>query len=370
MLKTGKTDNMFKTVLEHDALFSLIKALVAVVLAFFLGFVILLITGSNPVEAYRALFQGAFGSKRGFGETLLSTTPLIFGGLGFALAYRCKLFNIGLEGQIAVGGLVAAFLGYSIKGLPMFLHLPLCLVGAALGGAIWGFGPGFLKARYGIHEVISVIMMNHLAFKISAYMVSVQGPMKDRLDDMPASPVIMDSAKIVRVLPRSRLHWGILIAVLVAVVVWFILFKTRLGYRIRAVGQNKFAAEAGGIDVNRQIVIAMSLSGALGGLAGGVEILGVHYRLFAAFSPGYGFDSIAVALLGVVHPFGILGSAFLFGVLRSGSIMMQALVGVSKDMVSVVTAIIIFCMGMGDPLGRLIQDKFLRRSYGHSGKNS
>jgi simple sugar transport system permease protein len=252
----------------------------------------------------------------------------------------------------------------------MLIHLPICLVGAGLGGALWGIGPGYLKARFGIHEVISVIMMNHLAFKISAYMVSVQGPMKDRQDEMPASPIIMDSAKIVRVWARSRLHWGILIAIVMAVVVWFILFKTRMGYRIRAVGKNRFAAEAGGIDVNKQIVIAMALSGALGGLAGGVEILGVHYRLLAAFSPGYGFDSIAVALLGVVHPFGILGSAFLFGVLRSGSIMMQAMVGVSKHMVSVVTAIIIFCMGMGDPFGRLIQDKFLRRSHGNSEKNS
>jgi len=354
-------------ILENNILLSFFKAFVAIFCAFILGFIILLITGNNPVEAYGALFRGAFGSKRGFGETLLSTTPLLFGGLGFALAYRCGLFNIGIEGQIAVGGLAAAFLGYSVKGLPMILHLPLVIGGAALAGALWGIGPGFLKARFGIHEVIGTIMMNHIAFKISAYMVSVQGPMKDRLDEMPASPFIEDSAKIVRIWPGTRLHWGILIALVMAVVVWFILFRTRLGYKIRAVGRNRFAAETGGISIGKHIILAMTLSGALGGLAGGVEILGIHYRLLASFSPGYGFDSIAVALLGMLHPFGIIASAFLFGVLRSGSILMQAMAGVSQHMVQVISAIIIFFMGMSGPLGMVIKEKILRGRNGSSG---
>ncbi len=359
-----KKEPLLGRLLEDNTLFSVFKVVVTIILALLFGFLILFLTRYNPVEAYAALFRGAFGSKRGFGETVLSTTPLLFSGLGFALAYQCKLFNIGLEGQIAMGGLVAAFLGYSITGLPPFLHLPVCILGAALAGAVWGFGPGYLKARYGIHEVISVIMMNHIAFKISAYMVSVQGPMKDRLDEMPASPFVMDSAKIIRIWKGTRLHWGIFIAVGVSVLVWFLLYKTRTGYKIRAVGKNRFAAETGGIDVKRHIILAMSLSGALGGLAGGVEILGMHYRLFSAFSPGYGFDAIAVALLGMLNPFGIIGSAFLYGVLRSGSILMQAMVGVSKDMVSVITAIIIFFMGVGDPLGRVIQEKMVRKRHG------
>lgn len=351
-------------IFENEGAFSVIKVVTTLILAFLFGFLILYVTRYNPVAAYGALFKGAFGSKRGLSETILSTTPLIFSGLGFALAYRCKLFNIGLEGQIAMGGMAAAFLGYSIKGLPAVIHLPICIIGAALAGALWGFGPGYLKAKFGIHEVISVIMLNHVAFKVSAYMVSVQGPMKDRLDEMPASPIIQATAKMVRIWKGTRLNWGIFLAIAVAFIIWYLLFKTRTGYRIRAVGKNQFAAEAGGINVKRQIILAMSLSGALGGLAGGVEILGIHYRLLASFSPGYGFDAIAVALLGVLQPFGIIGSAFIYGMLRSGSILMQAMVGVSKDMVSVITAIIIFFMGMGDPLGRVIRGKLLRKKDG------
>ncbi len=344
---------------NNNILSSFAKAFIAIFFAFVLGFIILIITGNDPFQAYGALFRGAFGSRRGIGETLLSTTPLILSGLGFAVAYRCKLFNIGLEGQIAMGGMVAAFLGYSLKGLPPVPHLFIVIAASALGGAIWGFGPGFLKARFGIHEVISVIMMNHIAFKLSAYMVSVQGPMKDRLDEMPASPFIQDSAKIVRIWKGTRLHWGILIAVATAILIWFLLFRTRLGYRIRAVGKNPFAAETGGIKISTHIIVAMTLSGALGGLAGGVEILGVHYRLLAAFSPGYGFDAIAVALLGMVHPLGLMASASLFGVLRSGAILMQAVAGVSQDMVQVISAIVIFFMGMSEPLGRVLKARGL-----------
>jgi len=361
-----KKDSLYSRIVQNNALFSVIKIIITLFAAFFVGFIILLLTGYDPFYAYATLFRGAFGSKRGIGETVLSTTPLIFSGLGFALAYRCKLFNIGLEGQIAMGGLVAAFLGYAVKGLPVVIHLPLCIIGAALAGALWGLGPGYLKARFNIHEVISVIMMNHIAFKISAYMVSVQGPMKDRLDDMPASPFILQSAKIVRIWKGTRLHWGIFLALAAAVLVWFLLFKTRMGFKIRAVGKNMYAAETGGIDVKKHIILAMALSGALGGLAGGVEILGIHYRLLAAFSPGYGFDAIAVALLGMVQPFGIIGSAFIYGILRSGSILMQAVVGVNKDMVSVITSIIVFFMGMSDPVGRLLKDRVLRKKHGNS----
>jgi simple sugar transport system permease protein len=357
-------NSLYNIFIENDSVFAFIKALLAVLFAFIIVYFILLATGYSPIPVYKALFQGAFGSKRGFGETLLSTTPLLFSGLGFALAYRCGLFNIGLEGQITMGGIAAAFFGFIIPEINPLVHVVVCILAGALAGGMWGFIPGYLKAKFGVHEVISVIMLNHIAFKFAAYLVSMQGPMKDKIDDMPASPIISESAKIVRIVSRTRLHWGIFLGIAVALLTWLLLYRMRLGYKIRAVGKNRYAAETAGISMKKHIIIAMALSGALGGLAGAVEILGVHYRLFAAFSPGYGFDAIAVALLGMVNPIGIIASSFLFGILRSGSVFMQAMYGVNKDMVSVITAIIVFFMGMSIPIGILIKDRIKRKSHG------
>jgi len=331
------------------------RSLLALFLALAVVFLVMPVLGANPLGAYSSLFAGAFGSKQAIGETSLAMTPLLISSLGFALAYKCGLFNIGLEGQIQVGAVAAAFVGYSIHGLPSAVHLPLALAASLAAGAIWGLGPAILKARFGIHEVISTIMMNYIAFKLSAYMVSVQGPMKDRLDLMPASPVIESSAKLARIMGGTRLTWGIAIALVAAFLVWFLLSKTRLGYKLRVVGQNHFAAEVGGIRASHYYVIAMMLSAGLGGLAGGVETLGVHYRLLASFSPGYGFDAIAVSLLGGLHPLYIIVSSFIFGALRSGAILMQAKEGMSKDIVQVISTVIIFVMSMADPLGRLIK---------------
>ncbi len=340
------------------------KSLLALFLALAGVFFLMPILGANPVGAYSSLFAGAFGSRPAIGETSLAMTPLLISSLGFALAYKCGLFNIGLEGQIQVGAIAAAYVGYSLHGLPSIVHLPLALGGSLLAGALWGMGPGLLKARFGIHEVISTIMMNHIAFKLSAYMVSVQGPMKDRMDLMPASPLIEGSAKLARIMNGTRLTWGIVIALVAAILVWFIFTKTRLGYKLRVVGQNRFAAEVGGIHSSHYYVIAMMLSAGLGGLAGGVETLGIHYRLLASFSPGYGFDAIAVALLGGVHPLYTIVSSFIFGALRSGAILMQAKEGMSKDIVQVISTVIIFVMSMADPLGRLIKRRIGLKTNG------
>ncbi len=359
-----KKNFLYSAFIDNDSVFAFIKAILAVFFAFFVVYFILLATGYKPFLVFAALFKGAFGSRRCIGETMLSTTPLLLGGLGFAVAYRCGLFNIGLEGQITMGGIAAAFFGFIIPEINPVIHVFICISAGIVAGGLWGFIPGYLKARFGVHEVISVIMLNHIAFKIAAYLVSMQGPMKDKLDNMPASPFISNSAKIVRIMERTRLHWGIFLAIGVALLVWLLLFRMRLGYKIRAVGKNPFAAEASGISIKKHIVLTMVISGALGGMAGAVEILGVHYRLFAAFSPGYGFDAIAVALLGMVNPLGIIASAFLFGILRSGSVFMQAMYGVNKDMVSVITAIIVFFMGMSIPIGIMLKNRIKRNTDG------
>lgn len=323
-------------------------------LALTVGALILLVFGENPVSAYLALLKGALGSKRTIAETLLSTTPLLLGGLAVAVGFRCGLFNMGVEGQIVLGGLLPAYLGYAIS-LPWYLHLPLGLVSGSLVGAFWGAIPGYLKARHRIHEVITTIMLNYIAFAIGGYMVAVGGPMKELDGSLPASPFILQSARLPRLLEGTRLTGGIFIAVFVAFLVWIFLFKTRLGYKLRAVGFNRDAAEYAGISSQRFTVIAMVLSGSLGGLAGAIEVLGVHYRFFENFSPGYGWDAIAVALLGLTHPAGVAAAALLLGVLRSGSVAMQAVAQISKDVVLVLTALIIFFTAMNQSLRPILE---------------
>ena len=357
---TDKRDSPKKKQTPLTALISPMQFILGVLLAFVAGALFLLLFQEDPVEAYRALFKGAFSSKRYIAETLLSTTPLIFGGLAVALGFRCGLFNMGVEGQIVLGGMVAAYIGYAWE-LPAAIHLPLAILGGAIAGGLWGAIPGYLKARHKIHEVITTIMLNYIVFQIAAYMIAVGGPMKAD-NELPVSPDVLPTAQLTRIWEGTRLSGGIFIALAMAVLTWFFLFKTRLGYKMRAVGLNAAAAEYAGIHPGRMMVLAMFFSGALGGVAGAVEVLGVHYKFYATFSPGYGWDAIAVALLGQLHPAGVVASAFLFGVLRSGSITMQALAQISKDIVLVLTALIIFFTAMNKTLRPILERSILRLS--------
>jgi general nucleoside transport system permease protein len=355
---SGNTPERKKSGFSLIGLISPTQFIIGVVLAFLAGAVILLVFNENPVEAYSALYKGALGSKRTIAETLLSMTPLIFGGLAVAVGFRCGLFNMGVEGQIILGGLVSAYLGYSIS-LPKIIHLPVTLIAGALVGALWGAIPGYLKAYHKIHEVITTIMLNYIAFAIAAYMIAVGGPMKDE-GQLPVSPKMFDTAILGRILEGTRLSSGIFIALAIAFIAWVFLFKTRLGYKLRAVGHNPDAAEYAGIKPKQMTVMAMLISGFLGGMAGAVEVMGVHYRFYEAFSPGYGWDSIAVALLGLLHPVGVVAAAALFGILRSGSAAMQALAGISKDMVLVLSALIIFFTAMNQSLRPALERFVLR----------
>jgi len=349
-----------KRKLSLMSLISPAQFILGVFLAFVAGALFLWAFQEDPVAAYSALFKGAFSSKRYIAETLLSTTPLIFGGLAVALGFRCGLFNMGVEGQIVLGGMMAAYIGYAWE-LPKVIHLPLTILGGAIVGGLWGAIPGYLKARFKIHEVITTIMLNYIVFQVAAYMIAVGGPMKAD-SELPVSPDILPTAQLVRIWEGTRLSGGIFIALAMAVLVWFFLFKTRLGYKMRAVGSNADAAEYAGIKPGRMMVQAMFLSGALGGIAGAVEVLGVHYKFYATFSPGYGWDAIAVALLGLLHPIGVVASAFLFGVLRSGSITMQAIAQISKDIVLVLTALIIFFTATNKTLQPILERAVTRFS--------
>jgi simple sugar transport system permease protein len=314
------------------------------------------------VQAYGALFSGALGKPTDvvaglqsffatgdraalykaiypFTESLVLSTPYIFAGLSVAVGFRCGLFNIGAEGQFFMGALAAAFVGYSIDGLPAYIHLPLAVLAGALAGAIWGAIPGFLKARFGAHEVVNTIMMNWIAFRLSDWLLN--GPMKAG-GFRPVTPNVAVTAEIPRFFPDPlRFNWGFVLALVMALVVYWLLFKTTLGFEIRAVGANPDAAKYAGMSVVRNFVLVMTISGALAGLAGTVQVLGVDHWVGQGFSAGYGFDSIALALLGKSHPFGVVLSALLFGILRGGATTMQSLARIPIHIISVIQGMVI-----------------------------
>ncbi len=290
-------------------------------------------------DGYSGLAEGAFGSGAAIIATLVRSTPYIFAGLAVALAFRCGLFNIGVEGQLLIGALVAAWAGFGIEGLPAIIHLPLTLLAGMAGGFLWGAIPGVLKARTGAHEVITTIMLNYIAAQIGGYMLS--GPWKDPnpLNVVAQTPRIAEAARLPALLPG--LHWGVPLAFLTAVAVWYFLWKTTWGFEIRTVGANSAAAAYAGIAVSRNVVLALGLSGLLAGLAGAVQVAGVNYRSTLGFNLGYGFDSIAIALLGKNTVVGVVLSALLFGALRSGATLMQFRTQISADIISVIQALIL-----------------------------
>jgi len=360
---------------------SLLVPFLAIVTALIIGAVVIIATDASVYEAfgegfgrgigrafavigraYGAYFTGAFGDPvrlvTAFAggethqilraiypitETLRISTPYIFAGLAVALGFQGGLFNIGAEGQYFVAGLTTVFVGYSLQGLPGIIHLPLAILAGMAGGALWGGIPGLLKGKTGAHEVINTIMMNYIAFRLAEYLLDVGGPMA-RGDGRPVSPEIQPSAYLPQLFPNRiemRLNAGFLLALAVAFGVWWLLYKTTLGYEIRTVGQNPHAARYAGIHVARTIVLTMGLSGALAGLSATTDILGVLRFMPNAFFSGYGFDAIALALLGKSHPLGVVLASLLFGALRAGAQNMQGIARVPVDLTAIIQGLII-----------------------------
>lgn len=328
---------------------SMVVPVLAVITALLLGAVIIFFTSggfgnaSQALEtvflAYQGLIEGAFFKERGFSETLVATTPYIFSGLAVAFAFKGGLFNIGAEGQFFLGAITAAWVGFAL-GLPPIIHLLFALGMGFLGGALWGAIPGYLKARTGAHEVITTIMLNYTAFLLVDWLVT--GPLRSKTGTAPKTPDVLESARLPTFFaPPDRLHLGFVLAVLTAILIWWILNKTTLGFEIRTVGSNRFAAQYAGISVARIFVLTMGIAGGLAGLSGAVEVLGLQHNLPAFFSAGYGFDSIAVALLAHSDPLGVIPSAFLFGALRNGADLMELRSGVSKQIISIIQALIL-----------------------------
>ena len=334
--------------------------LLSVVFAMAIGSIIIAASGKDPVLAFGALLKGAFGSPeqwqignfRAFGDTISRATPLAFAGLAIAFGFRANLFNIGANGQLLLGAVTAAFLGLVLGGQPTWVAIPLILIGAALAGAAWAFIPAILKAKVGAHEVITTMMFSWIALYLTSWIIS--GPLKDAAGNSqtPMLPQAVWLPTLDQLLPGIfrvpvRAHLGFIIAIGLAVLVWWILKKTTLGYGVRAVGFNQWAAQNGGISIAITTVYALCISGALAGLAGASEVLGVQHRMFDEVSAGsgFGFTGIAVALLAKNHPIAVIFSAILFGALSAGAGMMQLTANVPDKIIMIVQALIIFFVG-------------------------
>jgi len=313
--------------------------LAAVFLALLIGAIVLLISGASPIAAYAALFKGSFGSMAAFERTLEKATPLVFSGLAVAFAFKAGLFNIGAQGQLLLGALTAATIGFMVHGLPPWLHASLALLGGGLAGALYGYIPGALKAYTGAHEVITTIMLNYIAINITDYLAD--GPLKDTSPGniVARTPEILDSAKIPTI---AHIPMGFVISVVAAAIIAWLLWSTTFGYEIRTVGLNPHAARYAGMRVAFTIIMTMAISGFLAGIGGAVETQGVVGRYQPGFNVGLGFDGITIALLGRTNPFGVIPASIVVGAMKAGSSQMQFDAGVAKEITDVIQALILF----------------------------
>ncbi|MEA4969764.1 MAG: ABC transporter permease [Candidatus Pelethousia sp.] len=331
-----------------------VNPIISIILALAFGAVLIVVIGNDLGAAYSALILGAFGNLTAFSETLLAATPLMFTAMAFSVAYRGGMFNIGAEGQFYAGAIMGAWAGNAITGLPPVLHISLVVLTGAAGGALLGFIAAYLKARRGVHEVITCIMLNYIAINVTNYLVSTNGPLRGG-STLPATQMIQETAKLPNLFPSTRLTGGFIIAIACAALLYIFLWKTRVGYKVRAVGLNPIAAEYGGIKSLKYAIITMALAGALAGIGGAVEISGVLNRFYGNFSSGYGFDGIAVGMLANNHPIGLLLSALLFGALKTGATAMQIQAGTNAELVKVLQAFIIFLIACKWTLRKFIR---------------
>lgn len=314
---------------------------VVLVLVFGVGSIAMLLAHVSPVDGFGALFDGAFGTRSELAETLVQTTSLLFPALGVAVAFRAGLFNIGAEGQLILGGFAAGWLGSQFP-MPGYFAVPMVLLAGALAGGAWGAIPGFLRARFGANEVIATLMLNVVATLLTTYLVT--GPLQQGGGGASETAPLPKAAQLPDLISDSRLTWAFVIALVLAFVLRWVLKRTVFGYELRAAGEAPEAAKRAGIDLGRTALVAMALSGAIAGLGGATIVSGVLHRFNTGLSPGYGFIAIAVALVGNLDPLWIVVAAFGFGILQSGGIAMQAEAQVPRDVVSLITGLVIIAL--------------------------
>lgn len=321
----------------------------AAVVALLVGGALMLLMGANPLVGYRELLFGMAGTRQNIAESLLKTTPLLIIALGISIAFTASIWNIGAEGQFYMGALFSTWLVLLLPDLAWYALLPLALIVAVVAGGLWGGIAGYLRARFNVNEIIVTVMMNYIAIFFIRFMV--QGPLRETQTSgsgFPRTDPIPDSVWLPRIIPGTRLHAGFMAALILAGLIYFLLRHTTFGYHLRAIGQNSIAALYSGINVKGMIIRAMLLSGALAGLAGLVEVFGLHHRLLDGISPGYGFIGIIVTLLGKQNPLGIVIAAILLAALNVGANTMQRGTGIPVSLVSTIEYLmVLLVVGVG-----------------------
>lgn len=342
----------------------IIKPTLTVLLAFIVGGLLILASGKNPLVAYSALFKGAFSGNGGFYNTLFCATPLIFTGIATAIAFKANIFNMGVEGQLYLGGFAAAYVGFTVKGLPPLVHVTLCIVAAMVAGGLFAAIPGLLKGYLNVDEMVVTIMLNYVAVLFTGYLASY--PFKAKGIGFAATEMVQKSAYIKRFSKLSQFNLSFIIGIAVVIFAYFLFKRTVLGYEIKAIGENRNFAEASGMNTSFKILVIMVLSGMISGIAGAGEILGVHHRFISNFSPGYGWDGMTIALLGKNNPVGVLIAAIFFGVLKSGGSTMELVAGVPRSLINILQGLIIFFLAVdlfkSNPRFKKALDRFSKKA--------
>lgn len=317
---------------------------VALILAFLIGGALILVIGKDPAEVYGRFMSQTLGTWYGIGQVLFKATPLMFTGLSAAIAFRAGLFNIGAEGQLTIGALCTAYIGFALQSLPPFLLVPLSLLAGIGGGMLWGLIPGILKARFGAHEVINTIMMNFIAAAFASYFVSnvFFVPATVHTPQIGASAVLSRLDYWFEAMRGAPVNISLFLALAACILVHLFLQRTRAGYELRALGLNPFAAEYGGVNIRRRAAFTLAIAGGLAGLVGSNFVLGYKHYFELGFSEGTGFIGIAVALLARNHPIGIILTSLFFGILEYGSLTINTLV--PKELANILQAIVILCI--------------------------
>ena len=323
---------------NHKSYKKLLYVLFSFLLSVLVASIIIAASGYSPLEAYGAMIKGAFGSTYNLAQTIGTSIPLIFAGLAMATGSKTGIFNIGIEGQIIAGAMPAALLGHYLTGLPALIHIPLCLLAAAAVGGLWALLAALIKNRLQISEVIITIMLNYVALYLTEYLVNY--PFKSE-GMVVRTEEILESAKLPALVAHTRLNAGIFIALFFVLAFWFFFYKTRLGYELRATGANALAAETAGINNKRNVLLSMFLSGALAGIGGAIEVMGVQGYYISNMTTGYGFSGIAIAVMGGNEALGTLASALLFGALNAGSSSMNRTTSIPGEFITVLQALII-----------------------------
>ncbi|MBN1266750.1 MAG: ABC transporter permease [Anaerolineales bacterium] len=356
---------MLKVIKEkYLTILGILMPVLAAAAAFLIGSIALLILGANPIEAFGAMFEGAFGNPNAIADTLVKATPLLFVGVGICVAFRGGVLNIGGEGQLVAGALAATFVTLNVPDWPGWLIIAAAMISGTIAGAIWGGIAGALKAYLNVNEILTTIMMNAIAVQLMNYLLS--GPLMDPVQIeqgsfIPQTARFPALADLPRLVP-TRLHLGALIAVIIAILIWVLLWRTTIGYRIRCVGLNPHASRRAGIRVARYALLALAISGALAGLGGATQVLGLNHRMFtdgsaSGFTGSAGFNGIVAALFGQLHPLGTIPASILFGAMLVGANKMQRAVQVPSALITALNGLVVVFVVSSEVLRRRIVHK-------------